>query len=240
MKSNNWLRGSLSITILVSLVMLACGGCGSDKGNSWDTLPTPSATYDNSYNGVYKGVLTGSTGHFRISIRNDDQNKITLDVTFDNVTISIDGTESMNGPNYVYTFSQNGYVMTFEVTSSGDVVSGSFTAPNHTGTIAVSVDKATSTTDVSCWEGTWLADGHDDHGTLNMILVGSNFIGSSIDSKGTDQGTYTGSVSGSTISGYRIGAQTTCQGTINGSTASGTWTDSYWNMSGTWSGRRTL
>lgn len=235
----------LFLTSVLVMTSFSCGG----SGGGTDTSPAPKAANDNLNTGVYKGVLSGSTGHFYIDIKNADATKITLAFTFDGVSKTIDGTEAQSGSDYVYTFSNDGYTMIFEVTSTGSVVSASFTYTGHTGDIAVDVDKATSTTDVAVWEGTntgTCGTTCSESGVWNMIVKGSTIVG-------THAGISTGNMCGNTleiegIAGtltgtsalfHGVDSDATATGTISGSSMSGNWSSSG-NCSGTLSGTKTL
>jgi hypothetical protein len=221
-----------AILLLVFLTMYGCGGGGGDSANS--TAPsnvTPNPGNDNSNNGVYKGVLSGSTGNLRISVRNDDPNKITLEGTFDGVTFTIAGIETRKGSNYVYTFSSGEYTMILEVSPTGSVVSNNFAYAGHSETIDVTLDKATSVTDVTCWEGTYVGVGNGIpfSGVMNSIIKGTA-IASVVAGGGFVTGkpiryNFTGTVSGNstaTSANFGGGYTMTTEGTISGSSRSGT------------------
>jgi len=218
--------------LLASALVVTSFGCGSSGSTS--TNPTPSAVNDSLNSGVYKGVLSGSTGHFYIDAYNTDATKLTLSFTFDGVSLTLDGTETMDGENFVYTFSGSGYTMVLTVTPTGAVVSSTFTFTGHTGEITVDVDKATSTVDVSVWEGTWIQTTGENSGRTgvwNFVIKGSTVAGyaSVCDA-------VAGTVAGNTLT-LTCGGNVTATGTISGSAVSGTWSA---GSSGTWSGTKTL
>lgn len=231
----------LILLALVCMFMATMSGCGSSGGTAATTSttsPTPIAANDALNTGVYKGVFTGSTGHWFADINNTDITKATLTFTFDGVTLTLDGVQTMSGSNFVYTFTGSGYTMVLEVTPTGSIVSAgtSFTFTGHTGAIYVSGDKATSTVDVSAWEGTWIqtsGNNPGETGPWNIITKGSMVYGSSV---GCD---IAGTVSGTSLT-VTCGADTTATGTTNGLTVTGTWTDATAGGSGTWSGTKSL
>ena len=236
----------LTFLLLASILVMTSFSCGGSGSGTTDTSPAPKAANDSSYKGVYKGVLSGSTGHFYIDAYNTDATTVTLAFTFDGVSKTIEGTQTMDGSDYVYTFSNGGYTMTFEVTPTGDVVSASFIYTGHTGNIAVDVDKATSITDVAVWEGTntGTCGSCSENGVWNMIVKGSTIVG-------THAGISTGNMCGNTleiegITGSLTGtsvvfhaADATATATISGASMSGTWGNGG-SCSGTLSGTKTL
>ncbi len=234
----------LMLLVLVCAFMMAMSGCGSsgasaDTTNTSNTTPTSIAANDASNKGIYKGVLTGSTGHWLADIDNTDPTKITLTFTFDGVPITLTGVETMDGVNFVYTFTGSGYTMILEVTPTGVIVATktSFTLTSHSGAITVDGDKATSTVDVSAWEGTWTqvtGNNPGETGPWNIIIKGSTVSGSS------NGCAIAGTVTGSTITGTCLPDGVNVTGTISGSSVTGTWTDTNAGGSGTWSGTNSL
>jgi hypothetical protein len=225
------------------MLVMTSFGCGSST--TTPASPAPKAANDTSYKGVYKGVLSGSTGHFYIDAYNTDATKVTLSFTFDGVSLTLDGTQTTDGGNYLYTFSGSGYEMIFEVTSTGEVVSATFTYTGHTGTITVDADKATSATDVSVWEGT--ETGSCGTGVWNIIVKGSAIAGMHVQTTSSCGGegqsdAVTGTLTGTSIVCHGgTGGKVTATGTMSGSSVSGTWSgggDA--GDSGTWSGTKTL
>ncbi|MEI6079371.1 MAG: hypothetical protein WCQ53_01870 [bacterium] len=229
--------------LLTSTFIIALFGCGGTSSS-----PAPLAANDASYKGVYKGVLTGSTGHFWIDAYNTDATKILLTVTFTDVSLdNVQGTLTMDGSNYVYNFSSNGCVMAFEVTPVGVVVNSgtSLVCSGHAGTIAVVADKATSTVDVSVWEGTETNSGVicSQSGIWNVIIKGSKVAGTHFvtasDCGATGlAGNIVGTLTGDTISCTAADGDVTATGTVNGSSMSGNWTGL--SLSGTFEGSKTL
>jgi len=236
----------LTFLLLAGILVMTSFSCGGSGGGT-DTSPTPKAANDNSYKGVYKGVLSGSTGHFYIDAYNTDATKLTLSFTFDGVSLTLDGTKTTDGDNYVYTFSGSGYTMDFEVTSTGSIVSATFTFTGHTAAITVDADKATSTTDVSVWEGTeaetTATGGCDESGVWNVIIKGTVITGTHVRTTSSCGGigehdVVTGTLTGNSITATGSDGHITATGTKNGSSTSGTWSGN--GETGTWSGTKTL
>ena len=235
----------LAFLLLASILVMTSFSCGGSGGGT-DTSPAPKAADDSSYKGVYKGILSGSTGHFYIDAYNTDATKLTLAFTFDGVSKTIEGAETTSGSNYVYSFSDSGYVMTLEVTPTGSIVLATFTFTGHTGDISVDADKATSTTDVSVWEGTntGTCGSCSEAGVWNLIVKGSTITGTHAGiSTGTGCGNtlfvdgLTGTLTGESAS-FQGADDVTATGTISGTSMSGTWGNSH--CSGTFSGTKTL
>src|SRR4030042_2005642 len=122
----------LAIFAVLALGVLQCGdeSSGNDKSSllllfsQGSTSPTfvntPEANplYDASNQGIYKGVLTGSSGSFKIDIGNDGGSGKKLYLTFNGVNLTIDGSVSGTGP-YTYTFTQSGYTLTVVIQANG-------------------------------------------------------------------------------------------------------------------------
>ena len=236
----------LTLFLLASTIVMFLFGCGGGGSPS----PTPNPANDNSYKGVYKGVLTGtgSTGHFWIDAYNTDATKLELSLTFTNVSLdNVEGTQTLDGSNYVYTFSSNGCVMIFEVSPTGSVISDltSLVCTGSTGTITVVADKATSTTDVSIWEGTETNSGGScaESGIWNVIVKGLKIAGtvmvttSDCSSSGLS-GDIVGTKAGNAVTCTADSGNVTATGTVDGSSMSGTWAGD--GLTGTFEGSNTL
>jgi hypothetical protein len=237
----------LTFLLLSGMLVMTSFGCGS-SGSSVNPSPTPAAANDNSYKGVYKGVLSGSTGHFYIDAYNTDATKLILSLTFTGVTIaSLEGTQTTDSStgDYIYTFSSDGCVFIFEVTPTGSVVSSgtSLTCTSHSGTITVNADKATSTTDVSVWEGT-----NTDacgSGVWNMIMKGGIVAGTHVETTNTctpgqlSTDEITGTVTGNSVNCTADTGTVQVTGTISGTTVSGVCTGGS-TSNCKWSGSQTL
>lgn len=234
----------LTFLFLTGALLATSFGCGGGK----DTSPAPNPAYDNSYKGIYKGVLTGSTGHFWVDVDNTDTTA-TMTFTFDGVNLTLTGAESTDGGNFVYTFSGSGYDMVFEVTPTGMVVTdkSSFKFKDHSGAIAINADKATSTVDVSVWEGTWASTSgpEEESGIWNVIIKGSTIAGTMATTASTLSDLIVepieGSLNGTAIA-VTVADFATATGTASDSSMSGDWTTlgEGTNDVGTFEGTRTL
>jgi hypothetical protein len=151
----------------------------------------------------------------------------------------------MDGSNYVYTFSSNGCVMVFEVTPTGTVVlNKSSITCTGAGTITLVADKATSTVDVSVWEGTEANTGGSctETGIWNVIIKGTTITGTGTvttsDCGSVVVGAITGAKAGNSVACTADSGVVTATGLIDGSSMSGTWTGA--GLTGTFTGNNTL
>jgi hypothetical protein len=199
MKLTKWIIG---IAVLTAGLL----SCSKDEdntvktGNDVENTPGAVAAYDHSSAGVYKGVLVGSSGYFKISLKNGTDT-ISCKMVFDDKTAYLTTTALNNWQpgtaisNAVFTGTIDGQnvTLTLNCSADGTTVSVSVNYPGHT--IGVAIVKETSTTLVKCYEGTH-TDGKQT-GVFNLAVYGNKVYGFRKDPEGV--GSFTGFVNGSTM-----------------------------------------
>lgn len=198
MKLSKWIIG----LALVSTAFLSCKKDEESTGTkSKDIENTPGAVaaYNTSSAGVYKGVLVGSSGYFKLSIKNGTDT-VSCKIVFDGDTAYLKTTSFANWQpgqpisNAVFTGTLKGQTITLTLSCNADGTNVNVTVnyPGHT--INASIVKETSTTVVKCYEGTY-TDGHET-GVFNLAVYGNKAYGFRKDpySMGYFSGTITGSV----------------------------------------------
>jgi hypothetical protein len=225
MKTNQLKRSLVAVmaTVLFSMAFSSC--TTNDPIKNLATKPEALAAYDNSSAGIVKGVLVGSTGVFKFSIKNGNDS-VYCKVTFDGQTGMLLPTTSMAtwqpGTSFAATFSGTigGVAVSvyFKCNPDGSSPSATFTIPNHT--ISVNLYKETSTVLVKGYEGTYkvitIATNTEKYnGTFNFIQNNTVVSGTRSGTDGT--GTFTGTVaSGKLTIGTDVIdiSETTVSGTI--------------------------
>jgi hypothetical protein len=220
---------------IVAIAMLSITSMGClKKCGSVPSAPEAPVEHDNSNKGVYKGVLTGSTGHFKMVVNDDNTSTITL--TFNGKTVTMTGKGvPVGGGKTKYVFNDAGYNFETIIASDGRVLSSKFSAPGGK-TAKVTIVKEKSNEQVLCFEGTYSGD---STGTWNMVIRGTSITGSSHDTASNSTRTFAGKLKGNSISlkGHRKDSGQ-ANGTRQGDNVSGSWTGG--GQSGPWSGKRTL
>lgn len=130
--------------------------------------------YDQSNNGIYKGVVTGaSSGHILLDIRNDDSDLLMAELSYrdDSFEVPLSEFKRSNGT-YEYRFSNSDYDFGLVIAENGEIVRDSAMLYVPGGEVAVvTIAKETSTQLVEVFEGTF--DGFST-GLWNTILVGDH------------------------------------------------------------------
>lgn len=192
--------------------------------------PEALAANDASNKGIYKGIVTASTGTIKFDIQNNGST-ITAVMVIDGTTVNLTSSVAVvNGQPYVapFTGTLNGQPVTinFSVGLSGQnptVTSSSI--PGHPNAV-FSIIKETSTNLIECFEGTYNTT-RPETGIFNIVLSRTAGIWG-----GTSKAV-TGATGGSSINGtvnangtlfQNQGTQTI--GTINGDVLTGTFVDS--------------
>ncbi|MDD4971828.1 MAG: hypothetical protein PHT07_20570 [Paludibacter sp.] len=190
------------VIMTLACVFLSC--TSNDPANSGlPGKPEALAANDHSSAGVIKGVLVGSTGVFKFSIKNGNDS-IYCKVTFDGKTgLLLAPSMSTWTAGQVIAATFTGNVGGTEVSvylkcnADGGSPTATFTIPGHQ--VSVSLYKETSTSLVKGYEGTYstvnVSSGAKiDNGTFNFILYNGLVAGTH---SGTDgSGTFTATVSG--------------------------------------------
>lgn len=149
----------------------------SDKCTSCVSSPEAQAQLDNSSAGVYKGVITGSSGTLVFYIGNGNS-EIKALITFDGKSAVLTNTslsdwtpgDAVNAAIFTGTLDGKQIEAKLTVGAGGLNPFVELTIPGHT--INVAMFKETSTVLVKSFEGTF--DG-DEKGTLNIVMAGDEY-----------------------------------------------------------------
>jgi len=214
--------------LAIGLLLIGLSGCKKDSDSepasqNIETTPSALAANDNSSAGVYKGVMVGSSGYFKISIQNGDNSTSCLFVLDDKeVTLTTtslgDWTPGQAISNAIFTGTWNGVSVSlaFSCGANGSNPTATVTVPGHE--VNVSLIKETSTTLVKCYEGTYVdhKQSGNVNGTWNFVVYGSIALGYHYDSHSS--GAIAGTVSGTTLTmdiGNLTITDTNVSGTLN-------------------------
>lgn len=192
---------TLVAIILISLVFISC--TTNDPAVKLPTSPEALASFDASSAGIIKGILVGSTGNFKFSIKNGNDS-IYCKVTFDGNTGTLISTDfqswtpgqAINRAKFTGKVGTTDVVVYLSCGTDGSNTSVEFSIPGHT--VVVSVLKETSTCLVKGYEGTYSTfdlktNAKKDNGTFNFITKNGMVIGYH---KGTDgSGEFEGTIS---------------------------------------------
>lgn len=228
--------------LVIGLLLVGLSGCkkdsGSDSSSNIETTPSAVAALNSSSAGVYKGVLVGSSGYFKISIKNGTDS-IFCNFKFDDKSVNLTNTSLANWTpgtaiaNAIFSGIWNGQSvsLSFSCSASGTNPTLTVTVPGHT--VNVSIYKETSTTLVKCYEGTYVIakQAGNVNGIWNFIVYGNIMIGYHSDSE--SNGVITGTISGNTLTMDQANL------TINDTNVSGSFPDGNGNTV-TVTGKRTL
>jgi len=244
MKKNFLLLACLSICL--TSFFTSCKKNDSGGNNTYacatcNATPQGNALYDNSANGLYKGVVIGSTGSIKFDINNSNST-ISATLVIDGVTtVLISQVSAPPSGTYVSPFfgTMNGQpvMVTFSVNFDGTSPTiTSSTIPGHPNATFI-IAKETSTQMVRAFEGTY-SNSLNETGTFN-ILVSTILKGWKGISKKTGA-TTTSNIEGSYANNilYWGSGTTTPIATITGDTFSGTFNDGNANV--TVNGQRKL
>ena len=244
------------------------GGAGGDTDSDTDTdsdsdtdtgfLTEPEAVeaFDESSGGIYKGVLVGSSGHFKVVLDNGE-GELFVYIKFDGeeatlYTGDLDAWQpgdAIIGAEFTGTLDGQDVTFTFSVDADGSNPIVEVSVPGHE--VWVDVVKETSTDLVKCYEGeSWT--GETLVSVWNMLISGVSGSGvwvapTDLDvvwgtcEFGLDGDTFTDGLSYMSGEGDPI---VTFGGAIDGNDVSGTWEDivpdGEDHNSGTFAGTRVL
>lgn len=225
---------------LLTVVFFTMLSCSKDEGTSSSNssisdIPLAQPEYDNSNYGVYKGVFVGSSGIVYVNIKNNDNNVtakfIINGVTYDfisNQIININSSTSINFSN-----GQSSFTISVNSNGSNPVISNLLFA-NHPNANVVIV-KEKSNLLVRCFEGTYSGS---ETGVFNSVIYGNQIIGLVKNSQ-NNFFVANGNVVNNQIGIGNVNTGASFSGIFNGNSCSGTWINTQFNLSGTWSGIRT-
>lgn len=190
--------------IMLFLVLFSCSKENSSPNNDVENTVSADASLDNSSAGVYKGIIVGSMGHFKLSIKNGNTT-ISCKLKFDNVSVTLVNSslenwqpgQSISGA--VFTGTLNGQTITlvFSCNADGTDPFVTISIPNHTTVVEVFKEK--SSDQVKCYEGTYSIKYVNSTETGNWTIVcdKKEVIGYKIDTDGKTS--ITGEIKGSKL-----------------------------------------
>lgn len=225
---------------------LIFSGCGDDEGpytcTSCIDEPEANAAFDATGQGIYKGVIIGSSGTIKFNIDNGDDGSITALLVIDGDEIELT-TESIYNPEtgfqgcFINVAAGVSICMYVSATGQEWEIYG-IDIPNHNDVI-IQIIKEYSDGLVRAFEGSYSGD---DTGTWNMVMrldENGNGVWVAISRRNTEpfeEGYFEGEVGEGALVGGA--GDVTVTGEITGDNIKGTWDNSL--ISGTWKGKRTL
>ena len=229
------------IYVLISgLVLLGPVSCKKDDPAPAATLPTTPealATEDTKSGGVYKGVIIGSSGIFKLTLQNGVKEfVITIDGVKKTLTTSDLGSWTSGQEISNATFSGDGWSVVVSIVADGSDGSMTFTVPGHPN-ISAQILKETSTALVKGYEGTFAGA---SSGTFNFLEYNNLVVGIAREASSSTVDYFYGQMSGTNVTLTFPNSSVSATGTISDTTCSGAWTNTDTNDTGTWTGKRTL
>ena len=241
------MRPQILFSCLILFLVIGC----SDKDNGpyvCESCPISSealAANDNSGKGIYKGIVLGSSGTIKFNIANNDD-AITGVLVFDGETYELKPwpdpavfDKGFSGILAGSRFVENDLLIEFTVNASGSSHTVNVvTIPGHSG-VTIKTLKEFSTGLIEIFEGTFSGQAN---GTFNLIVKrnkdgNGEWFAISRDTDGFVQ-FIDGSIQNGVMSGQ--GSEVEVMGTLEGDNMSGSWTNFVEDISGSWTGRRTL
>ncbi|HEY3430067.1 MAG TPA: hypothetical protein VGK39_05270 [Cyclobacteriaceae bacterium] len=234
----------LKFVISVLLAMFAFS-CSDDDGNSYKcsdcvSVPEANAAYDNTGQGIYKGVVIGSSGTIKFDIANSD-NTLTAVLIIDGQEVLLTATGSYSpttGFSGAFTGTLNGQdaSIVFTVSTAGGFQLITVNIPGHPD-IMFTVMKERSTQLVEAFEGTYQGQAT---GTFNLLVLrdeDDNGEWYAISRSTELDGYYEGTIDDDDLVG--LGGSIIVVGEIEGHSVKGSWENTT-GGTGTWTGKRTL
>ncbi len=184
---NNLLR-SLALCIMAGFMGFSCSNNDDNGGNKLASVPEAIATYDNMSGGIIKGVMVGSTGVFKFSLKNGNDS-VYCQTTFDGVTSKLLSTDlvnwtpgqAINRAKFNGLLGSTNVVVYLTCDANGGNIAVDFQIAGH---IIVSTPiKETSTQLVKGYEGSYkttkISDQSTvDEGIFNFVVINNNIYGS--------------------------------------------------------------
>ena len=225
----------LPILFFASLALSCSNDDKNDNDPQLSQTPDAIAAFDNDSNGIYKGVFVGSTGVIEININNDNTVNAELQIDGSSKLYSAGQTIVAGQTISNLTFSNGSDSFDFSVNSDGS--SPSVTNVDIDGHIGATIEVVKEHSDalVECFEGGYSDE--EDYGIFNIII--SNGVIKGLAKSEVEDATFlvNGSMNGSQMQGaYSAGS---FSGTREGNSISGGYV-SIWDISGSWSGNRSL
>lgn len=216
------------LAIFASAIFISCKKSSDPtptpfKCATCSATPTAVAANDASSKGIYKGVVSGSTGTIVFDILNAGAT-ITAKMVLDGVTVNLTSSVTwVSGQPYVApftgTFNGSAISITFSVGITGSTPTVTTSSiPGHPGSSFV-IAKETSTSMIEAFEGTYHTTLPED-GTFNLLLSRTARIWGADARKNGATGT-TGSAEGSITADNKLVDTGTTVGTLSGDEING-------------------
>jgi hypothetical protein len=224
---------------LICLFTVIIASCSDDeeayKCSTCSTTPDANAAYDASAQGVYKGLVVGSSGTIQFNIKNDGSTysaTLVLDGETYELTTSATANGGFEGCFTGTMNTTNDISICMYASSDGQIYDvTSILIPGHANA-SIALVKELSTALVSVYEGTFSGDAS---GVFNMVTQGQAWaVVARTDDNDTSY--HEGLLSNGTMS--CPGCDINITGTVNANEASGSWSST--DESGSWTGKRTL
>ncbi len=194
----------LILVILVGLIACQKDDDSKDLSANIEKSPSALAVNNSSSAGVYKGILVGSSGYFKISVKNGSEN-ISCNFVFDGKSAILTSNFLQNWKPgdpiteavFSGTWDGKSVSLTFSCGANGSNPAISVNIPNHV--VYASIVKELSTVLVKCYEGTYTVTNSQEtyNGVWNFVVEGNSVVGYRADKEGNEN--YTGTVSGTTL-----------------------------------------
>jgi len=244
-KTTRHLLTAILFAVSLGLVFTSCKKISNEDGKEEDkntelvTQPEATSTENNKSGGVYKGVLTGSTGYVKITLQGGQKS----------VTVTMDGvTKTLNEESFVPAnwssgqaitqakFSKDNWRVVFAVNEDGSNPIIVVEIPGHSN-IAVAAMKETSTSLVRSFEGAVNYGDTTANSIFNFVVNGNSFSGTVRIAGESETYSMSGTIQGDTTMVGTVN-NATVSGTIRGNNASGNIVTP--NTSAPWIAKRTL
>lgn len=232
------------LSLIAFLFISLFSACGDDEPSAYKcsecvNTPEANAAYDNSGQGIYKGVLIGSSGTIKFDIANNGTS-ITAVLVIDGTSVTLTGNGTLSAGSFQgsFTGTLNGgtVIIPFTVSNAGVVTIGVPTIPGHSDVI-FRIFKEKSTHLVEAFEGSYKGS---DSGTFNMVILRNGTGGEwGVITRSTAADyVFVGQIDDNQLLGG--GGDIIIGGEISGDNISGVWENAVNEATGTWTGKRTL
>lgn len=197
---------------LLFLVMIFCTLSACTETNNEPklaTAPEAKAAYDNTSGGVIKGVMVGSSGVFKFSLKNGNDS-IYCAVTFDGVSGKLTTTDltswtpgqAISNARFTGKLGATDVVVTLSCAANGSGIIVNFEIAGHF-VIATPV-KETSTFIVKAYEGTYKTTKVSDkslvdEGIFNFVVTNNNIYGTRLSTKHNQSRAIKGVITGTSL-----------------------------------------
>lgn len=198
--------------ILLTASVYSCSKDEKEEPKAVATLatsPEAKAAYDNNSGGVIKGVLVGSSGIFKFSLKNGNDS-VYCKVTFDGVSGTLTTTElnswtpgqAISNAHFTGMLGATAVSVSLSSAADGTGISTSFEIANHF--VVATPLKETSTLLVKAYEGTYRNstisnNATTDEGIFNFVVMNNYVYGTRYSSTYKQSRNIKGTVSGNSL-----------------------------------------